>query len=142
MNSAQRKQLTDLRNRVEAQSNRLASIVDDLDTPIDEDEKKEHDETIEDVCAQLEDINIDVEQIKDDEEEKFGNMPEGLQASDNGQKMEAAAEALSEAFSYIESAVFMLRSDLDEGEDLATRLSELQQDDLQLAIDQIDAATD
>jgi len=142
MNAKQRKELADLRSRIESQSNRLEGIVSELDTPIDEDEKKAHHDTINDVCEKLEDINTEVEQIKEDEEEKFGNMPEGLQDAEGGQKIEAAAEALGEAFGYIESAVYMLRCKLEPHEDLVTRLTEVKEDDMQNAIDQLEAAAE
>lgn len=40
-----------------------------------------------------------VEEVAGDERDKFDNMPEGLQASERGQAIEAAADALDEAVS-------------------------------------------
>lgn len=40
-----------------------------------------------------------VEEIAGDERDKFDNMPEGLQAGERGQAIEAAADALVEAVS-------------------------------------------
>jgi len=142
MNAKQRKELIDLRLRIEAQSNRLEVVVSELDTQIDEDRKKDLLETIDNVCEMLEDINTEVEQIKEDEEEKFGNMPEGLQQSESGEKLEAAAEALGEAFDYVESAVSLLRQGPDANESLADVLNGVKDDDLQSAIDQLEAAAE
>lgn len=43
-------------------------------------------------------------EIADDEQSKFDNLPEGLQQAENGQKLETAASALSEAADSAESA--------------------------------------
>ena len=45
-----------------------------------------------------------VEAIRDDEQEYFDNMPEGLQGGDKGQVAEAAISQLEEAFSVLEEA--------------------------------------
>lgn len=42
------------------------------------------------------------ESAADEEQEKFDNMPEGLQASERGEKLEAAAAALQDAVSTLE----------------------------------------
>lgn len=41
----------------------------------------------------------------EDEQEKFDNMPEGLQQSDNGMQMEAAVAALEEAIVSFDDAI-------------------------------------
>lgn len=53
-----------------------------------------------------------VQQIRDDEEDAFNSMPEGLQESENGlvsqeaqENLEAAIDALEEAISYLEDIV-------------------------------------
>ena len=46
-----------------------------------------------------------VELIKDEEREAYDNMPEGLQASDGGQEMEATADALESAADSMQSAI-------------------------------------
>lgn len=60
---------------------------------------------IADLMAKLEDIKIDIENLQSEERDKFDNMPEGLQQSDNGQKCEAAADALETAVSSLEDAI-------------------------------------
>lgn len=58
---------------------------------------------IEDIVSQLEelrgklgDLKDEVANIQSEEQEKFDNMPEGLQQGDGGQAIEAAANSLSE----------------------------------------------
>jgi len=46
-----------------------------------------------------------ITEVKDDEEEKFYNLPESLQSSGNGEKMQAGIEHLEEAISAIEDSV-------------------------------------
>lgn len=45
-----------------------------------------------------------LEQHRDDEQDKYDNMPEGLQNSDSGEAMQAGIDALEEAISELESA--------------------------------------
>lgn len=51
---------------------------------------------------QIEAIGSELRTLADEEQEKFDNMPEGLQASENGQAIETAAQALDEAAGYAE----------------------------------------
>ena len=44
--------------------------------------------------ASLEEIKNKLESMRDDEEEKYDNMPEGLQESERGEQMQEAIEAL------------------------------------------------
>lgn len=53
--------------------------------------------------AQVENIGSELSDMADAEQEKFDNMSEGLQQSETGQKIEAAAEALREAADAAES---------------------------------------
>lgn len=46
----------------------------------------------------LSDMLSDLESLKDEEAEAFDNMPEGIQESDRGQDVQAAVDALSEAY--------------------------------------------
>ena len=55
-----------------------------------------------------------LEDIKNEEEEAFDNMPEGLQYSSRGMDSEAAIDNLDEALSYLEEACEM--DDADERE--------------------------
>jgi len=60
--------------------------------------------------SQLEDIKVEVENLKDDEQEAFDNMPESLQQGDIGQICESAVSSLEEAVSSIENAMFEIDS--------------------------------
>ena len=71
---------------------------------LDDDGDGDDAETLEDLIAQARDIasriTSEAEAVRalgDEEQEKFNNMPEGLQQADNGQAMEAAGEHLIEA---------------------------------------------
>ncbi len=79
MNAATRKEITEIFARVEGLVNLLSPITSEL----------------EDIISKLEDL-------QGIEQDKFDNMPEGLQQSEQGQKTEAAAAALDEAKSTLE----------------------------------------
>lgn len=53
----------------------------------------------------LGDVKSELESMQEEETEKFDNLSEGLQASERGQAMQAAADALAEAASSIEEAM-------------------------------------
>jgi glutathione S-transferase len=55
-------------------------------------------------------LETDLESLAQQEREAFDNMPEGLQGSENGQKAEAAAEALETAHSELSSLMEELRA--------------------------------
>ena len=46
-----------------------------------------------------------LEGVRDEEQEAFDNLPEGLQSAERGQDMEAAIEALTEAFETLEGLI-------------------------------------
>lgn len=68
--------------------------------------------------ATLEELNMAIANIKDQEQEKFDNMPEGLQQSDQGQAIEECAQAMDEQCDNIESAISDIDSALSELEQL------------------------
>jgi len=49
---------------------------------------------LEELMAKLEVIKEEIEGLDEYEREKFDNLPEGIQASDRGQAIEAAADSL------------------------------------------------
>lgn len=51
---------------------------------------------ITDLVSQLEQIMADLQDIKDDEETKYDNMPEQLQDTENGCRMQEEIEALDD----------------------------------------------
>lgn len=54
---------------------------------------------LEDLKSQVISIGEELRTLADAEQEKYDNMPEGLQAGDQGQAIETAASALDEAAS-------------------------------------------
>lgn len=60
---------------------------------------------IERAIAMMEEAKSIFENISAEESNKFDNLSEGLQASENGQKFESNVEALDEAVSNIEDVI-------------------------------------
>lgn len=54
------------------------------------------------IAASVEDT---IDEVASEERDAFDNLPEGLQQGDKGQAMEAAADALDEAKSQVDSAL-------------------------------------
>jgi hypothetical protein len=52
----------------------------------------------------IEKARLIVENCRDEEQDVYDNMPENLQGSERGQKVEAASDALSEAIDSLETA--------------------------------------
>jgi uncharacterized membrane protein len=57
------------------------------------------------IVTDLDEIKIDLGDIRDEEQESFDNLAEGLQASENGQNMEQVVEYLTESVDAIEEFV-------------------------------------
>lgn len=55
--------------------------------------------------AALNDIKDKLESMKDDEEMKYNNMPEGLQESERGEQMQEAIDALDNAVNSLDEAI-------------------------------------
>jgi len=53
----------------------------------------------------IEILHSSISIIKDEEQEKFDNLPEGLQQSENGQKFEETISSLDDALSNLEEAI-------------------------------------
>lgn len=62
----------------------------------------------------IENAKEEVEGLRDDEQEKFDNLPEGLQQAERGQAMEEAVGYLEEAADKLEEAAQALRDLLDD----------------------------
>ena len=56
---------------------------------------------LESILCRLMDIAEELEAVREEEQEAFDNMPESLQYSERGEQMEAAIEALEEAYEAI-----------------------------------------
>lgn len=57
------------------------------------------------LAGKVEDIREQIAEMQSDEQEKFDNLTKGLQASERGQAIEAAAENLQSAYDAAYSAV-------------------------------------
>lgn len=68
---------------------------------------------IEKIRDKLMDLCEEIEQVKDEEQEAFGNMPEGLQSSERGEAMESAISGLEEAYDNVNSAVCSLEEAME-----------------------------
>lgn len=61
------------------------------------------------IISQLQEINNEIESIRDDEQDAFDDMPEGLQQSERGERAQEAISnleyaTLDDVISYLESA--------------------------------------
>lgn len=72
----------------------------------------------------LEGIQSDIENIKDEEQDAFDNMPEGLQQSERGQASEQAVENLDEACGNIQTLID--NTDIEEDVEYELDTSELE----------------
>ena len=63
---------------------------------------------IKDLIAQLEDIKGRLETMQEEEQDKFDNLPEGLQESERGEAMQEVADSLEEAVSSLEDVISTL----------------------------------
>lgn len=80
-----------------------------------------------DVASCIEDIKSDIENLRDDTQGSFDNMPEGLQQGDTGQLLQGRIDGLEEMLSSFDS----IDTDIEEGlkgDDLRTRLDEIVDD--------------
>ena len=57
------------------------------------------------IVGVLREAHSDLQSLADAEQEKFDNMPEGLQQSDRGQKIEESADSLSDAAGDLDAVV-------------------------------------
>lgn len=53
----------------------------------------------------IEILHNSISTIRDEEQEKFDNLPEGLQQSNNGQKFEETVSSLDDALSNLEEVI-------------------------------------
>lgn len=73
---------------------------------------KQNRKMIEGYIDSLEDIKQNIESMLDEENEKYDNMPEGLQESERGEAMqnaidnlESASDAIGDAIDYLNDAI-------------------------------------
>ena len=63
-----------------------------------------------DAIAKMEEAKTLIEIARDEEQDAFDNMPEGIQTGERGQKMESAIEAMEEVIDDIENTVESLQT--------------------------------
>jgi len=117
MNKARRKQLSDL-------STETAAVVAVI-------EENEENRDWEVVRSTIGDLHTMCESIRDDEQEYYDNMPEGLKNSDKGENAQSAISCLEEAAQKLEGAESACE-DTPDAEDVIEHLND--------AIEQIDEA--
>lgn len=61
--------------------------------------------TLAKIAETIEAAKTDLESIRDEEQEAFDNMPEGMQQGERGTAMEAAVQELDEAIDGLDSAL-------------------------------------
>ena len=66
---------------------------------------KENRKELEKAISLIEDAKQIIESIKDDEQDKFDNLPEGLQQSERGEKFEENVSVLDDALSQLEEVI-------------------------------------
>lgn len=60
---------------------------------------------LQDLCSQVEDIKCEIETIRDDEQEKIDNLPDGLQGSSKEDEYQEGIDALEEIISSLEDTI-------------------------------------
>jgi hypothetical protein len=104
MNNSRRKQ-------IEAIQNGLDKIKQEIDTKAADEEtgeagsKEELAELEENWSSRIDDLRLDLEEIKENEQEYFDNMPEGLQAGDKGSMAEQAVGYMLDCLNDMEELV-------------------------------------
>lgn len=71
---------------------------------------KERRNQISKIITSLETLRYEIENLREDEQEAFDNLPEGIQCSDRGEAMEAAASELDDAYNSIDEAISQLET--------------------------------
>lgn len=66
---------------------------------------KQRRKAIEKVVSQLEDIQAEIDSLRDEEEECYDNLPESLQDSEKGELMQEAIDAMDNADGSIQEAI-------------------------------------
>ena len=66
------------------------------------------------IIDKLEDLKSDIECLKDEEQEAFDNLPEGIQASERGEAMETAVYNLEEAYDNLDSVIDSLTESIEQ----------------------------
>lgn len=57
------------------------------------------------IAKTLEDLRVAIEELKDEEQEYYDNMPESMQYGERGERAEAAVSSLEDAYDSIDNAI-------------------------------------
>lgn len=101
MNKERRKELTRIHREVEIGRERLSEA-----------------------HAILDEARGALEIIRDEEQEAFNNMPEGLQQGEKGQASEQAIENLESAYDSLDSIVNSIESDMDDFDEILQQIDD------------------
>lgn len=69
--------------------------------------------SIRELMESLEALKSDLETIKDEEQDAYDNLPEGIQCSERGEAMETALENLEEAYYGLDSVLETLEAAIE-----------------------------
>lgn len=68
---------------------------------------------LENIISKLEELKNDIEMTRDEEQEAYDNLPEGLQVSQRGENIESAVSALDSAYDSIEDTINNLQEAIE-----------------------------
>lgn len=63
---------------------------------------------IENIISKLEDLSAEIEEVMNEEQEAYGNLPESIQCSEKGENMEEYIASLDDAMNYVSDAISSL----------------------------------
>lgn len=63
---------------------------------------------IENIISKLEDLSVEIEEVMNEEQEAFDNLPESIQYSEMGENMEEYISSLDYAMNYVSDAISSL----------------------------------
>lgn len=129
MNKQRRKALEKLQNDLENIKSDLQHAIEIEDGDIPKEKLEKHRDDATDIQGQL-------ESLRDEEQDYYDNMPEGLQSGDKGDRAQEAADSLDEAVNQIET----VHDILDEAHGYSDK--EEKQTALEAAVEEIENAVD
>lgn len=136
MNQQQRKELRAIVNQIAAESDSISEAIQKIEEG--RNPQAIYTSDIIPVIAALRDCYDTLEEQQETEQEKFDNLS-GLQQTDSGTAIEAAVEALSDARSYLDSALQTL-ADPGDLAVLADTLHDMLDNDMEDVVGSIEAA--
>lgn len=71
---------------------------------------KEQRKRLAELYDELSSVLDEIEQIKEDEECKYDNLPESLQDSEKGEQLQEGIDALDDVYSYLSDSISSLES--------------------------------